>query len=288
MNIHKNASADASRSRGHGAHRGDARLSKSSRSGVSSSRTPDIGSPSGSNGSAATACDGLRDRCADPVIAEPSSACMRSRRGFAPAALHRQADRGRRSASSPAHRQPHPAAARDSTRCATGAGRARRRMGSTSRGCADRYQEAAVASIVGHRITGNRDRPEQGRGVGWEFVHVCIDGHSRVAFSADQARRRMPVAPCLSSRRPRQTRPRLLGRPRLTDIGSAPALRLPRRLRRARHQAHPHQALHAQNQRQAGGSSRPTSSNRMASRNSASDFTIRVAGCGNPVDRAAG
>jgi transposase InsO family protein len=35
---------------------------------------------------------------------------------------------------------------------------------------------------VGHRITGN---PQQGksRGAGWEFVHVCIDDASRVAFS---------------------------------------------------------------------------------------------------------
>ncbi len=34
---------------------------------------------------------------------------------------------------------------------------------------------------VGHRITGNRD--ETNRGVGWEFVHVSIDDHSRLAFS---------------------------------------------------------------------------------------------------------
>ena len=35
---------------------------------------------------------------------------------------------------------------------------------------------------VGHRITGD---PQQGksRGAGWEFVHVCIDDASRVAFS---------------------------------------------------------------------------------------------------------
>jgi transposase InsO family protein len=34
---------------------------------------------------------------------------------------------------------------------------------------------------VGHRITG--DRQSKSRGVGWEFVHVCIDDASRVAFS---------------------------------------------------------------------------------------------------------
>ena len=34
---------------------------------------------------------------------------------------------------------------------------------------------------VGHRITG--DRQSKSRGVGWEYVHVCIDDASRVAFS---------------------------------------------------------------------------------------------------------
>ena len=39
---------------------------------------------------------------------------------------------------------------------------------------------------VGHRITGDRSRQSSRRGanwgVGWEFVHVCIDDASRVAF----------------------------------------------------------------------------------------------------------
>ena len=35
---------------------------------------------------------------------------------------------------------------------------------------------------VGHRITGNRQEGSS-RGAGWEFVHVCIDDHSRIAFS---------------------------------------------------------------------------------------------------------
>ena len=35
---------------------------------------------------------------------------------------------------------------------------------------------------VGHRITGDRSLGES-RGAGWEFVHVCIDDHSRIAFS---------------------------------------------------------------------------------------------------------
>jgi transposase InsO family protein len=34
---------------------------------------------------------------------------------------------------------------------------------------------------IGHRITG--DRQSNSRGAGWEFVHVCIDDASRLAFS---------------------------------------------------------------------------------------------------------
>ena len=34
---------------------------------------------------------------------------------------------------------------------------------------------------IGHRITGDRRR--RARGIGWEFVHVCIDDCSRVAYA---------------------------------------------------------------------------------------------------------
>jgi len=33
---------------------------------------------------------------------------------------------------------------------------------------------------IGHRITG--DRKDHTRGAGWEFVHVCVDDHSRIAY----------------------------------------------------------------------------------------------------------
>lgn len=36
---------------------------------------------------------------------------------------------------------------------------------------------------VGHRITGNRRGQSNARGIGWEFVHVCIDDNSRIAFT---------------------------------------------------------------------------------------------------------
>mgnify|MGYP001792127940 CR=1 FL=1 len=38
-------------------------------------------------------------------------------------------------------------------------------------------------SRVGHRITGDRTGQGRTRGIGWEFVHVCVDDASRIAFS---------------------------------------------------------------------------------------------------------
>ena len=34
---------------------------------------------------------------------------------------------------------------------------------------------------IGHRITGDRPRPQ--RGIGWDFLHVCVDDASRLAFT---------------------------------------------------------------------------------------------------------
>jgi transposase InsO family protein len=39
-------------------------------------------------------------------------------------------------------------------------------------------------NAIGHRITGDRTGQSGGRGVGWEFVHVAVDDHSRVATAA--------------------------------------------------------------------------------------------------------
>jgi len=36
---------------------------------------------------------------------------------------------------------------------------------------------------VGHRITGDSSGPNRSRGAGWEYVHVCIDDASRLAFT---------------------------------------------------------------------------------------------------------
>lgn len=40
---------------------------------------------------------------------------------------------------------------------------------------------------TGHRITGDRTGQSNSRGVGWEYVHICIDDHSRIAFSEIKA-----------------------------------------------------------------------------------------------------
>ena len=59
-----------------------------------------------------------------------------------------------------------------------------------------RYERAAPGEIVhidikklgkfnriGHRITGDRTGQSKTRGIGWEYVHLAIDDHSRLADS---------------------------------------------------------------------------------------------------------
>lgn len=35
---------------------------------------------------------------------------------------------------------------------------------------------------VGHRVTADRGPGKRNRGIGWDFVHVCIDDYSRLAY----------------------------------------------------------------------------------------------------------
>ncbi|MGC2783782.1 MAG: leucine zipper domain-containing protein, partial [Roseiarcus sp.] len=59
-----------------------------------------------------------------------------------------------------------------------------------------RYERAAPGEIVhidikklgkfnriGHRVTGERAGQSKTRGIGWEYVHLAIDDHSRLAYS---------------------------------------------------------------------------------------------------------
>jgi transposase InsO family protein len=47
---------------------------------------------------------------------------------------------------------------------------------------------------IGHRITGDRTGQSTHRGVGWEYAHIAIDDHSRVAFSSLHADERGTTA----------------------------------------------------------------------------------------------
>jgi hypothetical protein len=59
--------------------------------------------------------------------------------------------------------------------------------------CYERYSPGETIHIdikrfrpfqrVGHRIIGDPSGSSKSRGAGWDFVHVCIDDHSRVAFT---------------------------------------------------------------------------------------------------------
>ena len=39
-----------------------------------------------------------------------------------------------------------------------------------------------IGKGAGHRITGNRGPGQRSRGAGWEFVHVCVDDATRLAY----------------------------------------------------------------------------------------------------------
>ena len=105
---------------------------------------------------------------------------------------------------------------------------------------------------VGHRITGDPARSTAIRGIGWEFVHVCIDDASRLAFSQIMPDERKDSAVAFLkaavayyaslgvTHRARDDRQRLL----------LPVQGLPRSLQAPRPAAHLHQALHAEDQRQ--------------------------------------
>ena len=87
-------------------------------------------------------------------------------------------------------------------------------------------------------------------GFGCEFIHVCIDDIPGWPSPRSGPVRR-PTTLLPSSRRPSLfTKPSAHRHPLMTDNGVAIWLCLSRCLQRARPQAYPHQALHAQNQRQ--------------------------------------
>ena len=61
---------------------------------------------------------------------------------------------------------------------------------------------------VGHRITGDRHGQSNSRGVGWEFVHVCIDDHSRLGRADIMPDEKKQSAVCSQGRRRLVRQPR--------------------------------------------------------------------------------
>ena len=89
-----------------------------------------------------------------------------------------------------------------------------------------RYERAAPGEIVhidikkfgkfhriGHRITGDRISQSNARGVGWEYVHLAIDDHSRLACSEILPDEKRTSCLALSLQRPALlSKPRRQGR----------------------------------------------------------------------------
>ena len=146
---------------------------------------------------------GLQDRSSRPR-SSPSqtgpAACERVE------ALRRQRYTGEQIAAevgvSRGHRQPHPQTAGPRIRAAA------LEPAEPIR----RYERAAPGEIVhidikklgkfnriGHRITGGRIGQSKSRRVGWEYVHLAIDGHSRLAYRRSCRTRSEPPACAFSS-----------------------------------------------------------------------------------------
>ena len=131
---------------------------------------------------------GLKDRSSRPHrLRRPTpQAIVEQVEALAPPALDRQADR-RRSRRLAGHRQPHPQAARAQQASGAGAGRAGAPLRARASRRADphRHQEARpvrCASATASPATAEGSAIAA-RGIGWEFVHVCIDDASRIAFA---------------------------------------------------------------------------------------------------------
>ena len=109
----------------------------------------------------------------------------------------------------------------------------------------------------GHRITGDRTRQSNqrynGNGPGWEYVHVAVDDHSRIAFSEikDSEKKGCAVAFLKAGHR-------LLCRPRHLDFQGHDGqwrmlqiIRVSRCLQTPQHQAPAHKTIYAADQWQS-------------------------------------
>jgi transposase-like protein len=106
---------------------------------------------------------------------------------------------------------------------------------------------------IGHRITGDRKGQSNSRGVGWEYMYVCIDDHSRVAFSKimPDEKKRSAIA-FLKAALAYYASLGITVERVMTDNGSCfKSFRVPKDLQACGRAPHPHQAIHAEDQRQS-------------------------------------
>ena len=111
----------------------------------------------------------------------------------------------------------------------------------------------AAFAVASHRVTGNRGDTVT-RGIGWDFVHVAVDDHSRIAFSAiypDETKDH-PWKPFCTQALAYYARARhsLQGACSPTMVPAYHSLLLCRGLSPAGAEASLHQALHTTHQRQ--------------------------------------
>ena len=102
----------------------------------------------------------------------------------------------------------------------------------------------------GHRVTGTRAGRRQGSG--WEYAHICVDDASRVACGGLFPNERQESAvECLATSVDCYKRLGVTVRRVMTDNGLCYTSKaFAGRVQALRRQARPHQALHAQDQRQ--------------------------------------
>jgi transposase len=106
---------------------------------------------------------------------------------------------------------------------------------------------------AGHRAAGNRGKGQRSRGAGWEFVHICIDDATRLAYVEVLADEKATTCIGFLKRALRFYRAHGVKLARLmTDNGSPYRSTMHAVACRAREQAHPHEALPAPHQRQGG------------------------------------
>jgi transposase InsO family protein len=119
------------------------------------------------------------------LISKPDSARrLRGSRGLAKAAPHRRADcRGGRRFGG--HYQPHPRTPGPQPPVGARAGRTGPSLWTGRPGEIVHIDIKKLGKFnrIGRRITGDRTGQSNTRRVGWEYVHLAIDDHSRLAYS---------------------------------------------------------------------------------------------------------